>query len=268
MGTVSRSKQHRVAEIFGPTIQGEGRNVGMPCHFVRYGGCDFRCSWCDTPHAVLEEQVMRLPKMTEWDIIHSLNNLDMQDGGMSPKWIVLTGGNPALRDLSYLIELLHVRHQKVMLETQGTVYREWFGSVDDLCFSPKPPSSGMEWDFDLFQRILDKFYVDHAEVIHENPPYLKVPVFTYGDLDFAKAVHRRWPDIEMFLSIGNDNPAMPTVGNPNPDLQSFDNPREAAAVVLQNFRDWTDIILRDQELADVRTFPQQHTLIWGNGRGH
>ena len=41
-----------VIEIFGPTIQGEGAEAGLPTHFVRLGGCDYRCSWCDTMYAV------------------------------------------------------------------------------------------------------------------------------------------------------------------------------------------------------------------------
>ena len=42
----------RIAEIFGPTIQGEGALIGEPTVFVRAGGCDYRCSWCDSLHAV------------------------------------------------------------------------------------------------------------------------------------------------------------------------------------------------------------------------
>ncbi|TIU92326.1 MAG: 7-carboxy-7-deazaguanine synthase QueE, partial [Mesorhizobium sp.] len=42
----------RVSEIFGPTIQGEGMLIGLPTVFVRTGGCDYRCSWCDSLHAV------------------------------------------------------------------------------------------------------------------------------------------------------------------------------------------------------------------------
>ena len=41
-----------IAEIFGPTIQGEGALIGLPTVFVRTGGCDYRCSWCDSLHAV------------------------------------------------------------------------------------------------------------------------------------------------------------------------------------------------------------------------
>ena len=40
-----------VAEIFGPTIQGEGPHVGMKTMFVRVVGCDFKCAWCDSKFA-------------------------------------------------------------------------------------------------------------------------------------------------------------------------------------------------------------------------
>ena len=40
-----------VAEIFGPTIQGEGPHVGMKTLFVRVAGCDFKCAWCDSKFA-------------------------------------------------------------------------------------------------------------------------------------------------------------------------------------------------------------------------
>ena len=46
------AKTFPVIEIFGPTIQGEGAEAGLPTHFVRFGGCDYRCSWCDTMYAV------------------------------------------------------------------------------------------------------------------------------------------------------------------------------------------------------------------------
>ena len=202
--------------------------------------------------------------MDEWQILNRLLDIDVTEYAHI-RWVVLTGGNPALRDLSYLIELLHVRSYKVMLETQGSTFREWFASVDDLCFSPKPPSSGMEWDFNLFQQILSR-------TIMLNPParpYLKVPVFTDEDLEFALKVHQTYPDLEMFVSVGNDDPALPTVSNPNPKLIPGDNPRNTREVVLGNFKEVLEKILNSYPgLQDCRIFPQQHTLLWGNQRGH
>ena len=50
--TTASDAKIRVSEIFGPTIQGEGVLIGLPTVFVRTGGCDYRCSWCDSLHAV------------------------------------------------------------------------------------------------------------------------------------------------------------------------------------------------------------------------
>jgi 7-carboxy-7-deazaguanine synthase len=47
-----KTRTFPVIEIFGPTIQGEGAEAGLSTHFLRVGGCDYRCSWCDTMYAV------------------------------------------------------------------------------------------------------------------------------------------------------------------------------------------------------------------------
>lgn len=263
------NKRFRVAEVFGPTIQGEGRNVGMPCYFVRFGGCDYRCVWCDSPHAVLPDEVNQLKKCTEWEILHEFDHLE----GMSPTWVVLSGGNPGLLNLNHLIDLLHTRKHKVMLETQGSVFREWFGKVDDLCFSPKPPSSGMKWDFKLFDEIIIRTIASQSQwaIAEERKefllPYLKVPVFTDEDLEFAANVKFCWPNLELFLSIGNDDPYLPTVGNPRPGVRAEGNQPIAAEIVLENQREWTEKVLTDQRFDGVRIFSQQHVLLWGNERG-
>jgi 7-carboxy-7-deazaguanine synthase len=54
---VVKTRTYPVVEVFGPTIQGEGALAGLPTLFVRFGGCDYRCSWCDSLLAVLPEQV-------------------------------------------------------------------------------------------------------------------------------------------------------------------------------------------------------------------
>jgi 7-carboxy-7-deazaguanine synthase len=259
-------KKFRVAEIFGPTIQGEGRNVGIPCSFIRFGGCDFRCSWCDTPHAVLPEEVAKLPQMDAFEIIQAL---DLLSEDLSPNWVVLSGGNPALLDLGYLIHLLHVRRQKVMLETQGSVFKEWFGKVDDICFSPKPPSAGNETDLNQLEVII----AQTLGVLAENSddwftmPYLKVPIFTHEDLEYAREVRFKFSSLEMFLSIGNQDPGLPTVSRPTGFTGYPAPPLETSEIVLQDYRSWVKVILKDQDFADCRIFPQQHVLLWGNARG-
>ena len=90
---MSKARAWPVAEIFGPTVQGEGIDQGAVVTFVRFGGCDFKCSWCDTPHAVLPEHVRELERL---DAITISERLNMLDG--YARWVVLSGGNvdPAL----------------------------------------------------------------------------------------------------------------------------------------------------------------------------
>src|SRR3954447_265834 len=84
-----------VVEIFGPTIQGEGAEAGVPTHFVRVGGCDFRCSWCDTMYAVDPEIVRATAeKLSVEEIASRVAALAGR-----PEWVAISGGNPALHDL-------------------------------------------------------------------------------------------------------------------------------------------------------------------------
>ncbi len=107
----------RVSEIFGPTIQGEGALIGQPTIFVRTGGCDYRCSWCDTMHAV--DSAFRadwLPISTD-DIMHKIETLS---GGV-PIMVSLSGGNPAIQPLAPLITAGHEKGYRFALETQGAI---------------------------------------------------------------------------------------------------------------------------------------------------
>src|SRR5579864_7525809 len=90
-----------VVEIFGPTLQGEGPDMGRPAYFVRLGGCDYRCTWCDSMYAVDPGQVRLAARLTEPQILARIKAL-----AAGPNLVILTGGNPALHDLDGLIEML------------------------------------------------------------------------------------------------------------------------------------------------------------------
>src|SRR3954454_18364888 len=94
-GRLQRTRTFPVIEIFGPTIQGEGAEAGLPTHFVRLGGCDYRCSWCDTMYAVDPATVRATSERLEVaEIVERLGRLDGH-----PEWVTLSGGNPALHHL-------------------------------------------------------------------------------------------------------------------------------------------------------------------------
>src|SRR3954470_4973626 len=81
-----------VVEVFGPTVQGEGPDAGIPAYFVRFGGCDWRCTWCDSMHAVDPAEVRaHAERLTATEIVDRLRALPP-----GPGLTVLSGGNPAL----------------------------------------------------------------------------------------------------------------------------------------------------------------------------
>ena len=128
----------RVSEIFGPPIPGEGALIGLPTVFVRTGGCDFRCSWCDSLHAVdtaYRHTGAAMGTDAVWAEVFRLSN-------GNPLTVSLSGGNPAIQDFTQLIALGHAKGYRFACETQGSIAKPWFGDLDTLVLSPKPPSSG------------------------------------------------------------------------------------------------------------------------------
>jgi 7-carboxy-7-deazaguanine synthase len=245
-------KKFRVAEIFGVTIQGEGRHVGIPCYFIRFGGCDLRCQWCDSPFAVLPELVAQLPLKTVDEIVSELKALP---GGA--RWVVYSGGNPALLDLELLTEYLHNAGYSAMIETQGTIWKDWLRDLDEVCVSPKPPSSGNATGHGTIANFLS----------HLNPAraYLKVPIFDDMDYEYAREVHEVFPQYEFFLSVGNSDPTLPTVSNPHPKYKA--SLRDTQTIVLNKTRWLMEKTANDPAMRDVRVFAQMHVLSWGNQRG-
>jgi 7-carboxy-7-deazaguanine synthase len=247
-------KRFRVAEIFGPTVQGEGRHVGVPCHFVRFGGCDYKCAWCDSLHAVLPEYVKLLDRLTVNEIVSKVMDLDPVE------WVVFSGGNPALFDLMDPMMGLQEAGYLVMVETQGTMYRPWLAVVDELCVSPKGPSAKIGTALESLDR-LDSFMRCQGIRDHHNL-YFKIPIFNEDDYEFARAVRIRFPKVEMFLSIGNPYPPRGVTenGTSRPVLR---------AVLLDRTNQVIKQVLQDPEplMKTVRIFPQQHVLLWGNDRG-
>src|SRR3954454_1831515 len=99
-GRLQRTRTFPVIEIFGPTIQGEGAEAGLPTHFVRLGGCDYRCSWCDTMYAVDPRTVRETAEQLSGEgIIERVRGL-----AGHPEWVTISGGNPALHRIDALID--------------------------------------------------------------------------------------------------------------------------------------------------------------------
>jgi organic radical activating enzyme len=116
-----------VQEVFA-TLQGEGPYVGWPAVFVRLGGCNLACEFCDTEFESFESTALdTLIKKIEQTSI-GLRNL-----------VVITGGEPLRQNIEPLCTMLVSMGFHVQIETNGTLYRELPEEVDIIC-SPKVTS--------------------------------------------------------------------------------------------------------------------------------
>ena len=233
-----------VSELFGPTIQGEGALIGLPTVFVRTGGCDYRCSWCDSLHAVdsaHRHDWVSLTTQAVWQQIVDLS------GGV-PLMVSLSGGNPAIQPLGPLIRLGQGEGYRFALETQGSVAASWFADLDMLVLSPKPPSSKMATDWSAFEACLEAAGSQPETV-------LKIVVFDEADYAFARATARRYPGFPVYLQPGNHEP--PT----KDDCVHID------VEGLNNRLDWLVARLVRDRWFEARVLPQLHVMLWGNRRG-
>lgn len=255
MKAASPDKQFPVMEVFGPTVQGEGPLAGSLTHFVRLGACDFRCVWCDSLFAVIPEQVKEYAtKMTAAEIANAVQALTP-----SAPWVTVSGGNPALHDLTVLADELHDRSLLVAVETQGSVWRDWLSAVDMLVVSPKPPSSRMATE--KHQRKTLEFFEHLTE---HSPNYrwvYKGVVFTREDFDWhvhlweTLALLRGGPRGGFFLSAGT----APFHG------ESLKDTRNGVCTSYKELCEW---VVDDPAVSQhVRVLPQLHVLAWGHKRG-
>jgi organic radical activating enzyme len=110
------------------SIQGEGYNTGKAAFFIRLGGCDMGCWWCD----VRESWDASLHPLTLSDeIVNKMTQFPARSA-------VVTGGEPVLYNLDYLCSELKKKSCETFLETAGV--RKLTGKWDWICLSPKKGS--------------------------------------------------------------------------------------------------------------------------------
>ncbi|MEM9052094.1 MAG: 7-carboxy-7-deazaguanine synthase QueE [Bacteroidota bacterium] len=107
------------------TIQGEGAHMGTAAYFIRIGGCDVGCVWCDVKES--------------WDASahqqKSIEGLTQRAKDSGAEIVVVTGGEPAMYDLTELTTLLQQAGLRTHIETSGAYALT--GSWHWVCFSPK-----------------------------------------------------------------------------------------------------------------------------------
>ena len=107
------------------SLQGEGFNTGAASYFIRIGGCDIGCSWCDSKRSW---QADRHPLVDVDEIILRILKSPCRS-------LLVTGGEPTLYDLEYLTIESKKNNIVLFLETSGAY--ELSGDWDWICLSPK-----------------------------------------------------------------------------------------------------------------------------------
>lgn len=151
------------------TIQGEGFYQGHAAYFIRLGGCDVGCVWCDVKESW---NVDAHPKVKVNDLVKKAKS----SGG---EIVVITGGEPAMHNLELLTDELQKVGLKTNIETSGAYLLT--GNWDWVCLSPK------------------KFKAPHPSVF-DKADELKIIVYNNSDFDWAEEHAAKVRDTtELFL---------------------------------------------------------------------
>lgn len=126
---IHNGKNLDVQEIF-PTLQGEGPYAGTPSVFIRLGGCNLACNFCDTEFDSYKN--FSLEKILEKVVALSKNS----EGKIVRKLVVITGGEPLRQPIELLCKKLLRLKFEVQIETNGTLFRDLPKKVKIIC-SPK-----------------------------------------------------------------------------------------------------------------------------------
>lgn len=264
-------KKISVIEMFGPTIQGEGPLAGSKTMFIRFGGCDYRCTKCDSLHAVIPQAVQKhSSRMTAQEIA---DNIIKMAAPSNTPWVTLSGGNPLMWDLSELVDLLQAAGLLIAVETQGTLWHDWLRKIDCLVLSPKAPGMGEKFEPEKFLNILEK--IEMGSPNSNIPVALKVVVFSQQDIDFAldiaefTAAHEYpFRDGLKYFSLGN---FFPPKLNESFDLVDHpfgtDKGETQLELLMHDYRILLEDMCNDPRITDWRFLPQIHVLAFGNEAG-
>ena len=158
-----------LVEIF-ESLQGEGRNVGRPCVFVRFSSCNLACPWCDTD------------RQKRFSL--SLDALVAEICGHRAKSVILTGGEPTMvAGMPQLVAALKERGYWIAVETNATASRDdapWLDFIDYVACSPKA-----EYE--------DRIRLNAADEV-------RVVASSEGVVDFCRRIHDRIRATDYYIS--------------------------------------------------------------------
>lgn len=136
------------------TIQGEGYHTGKAAYFIRVGGCDVGCHWCDVKESWNAE--LHPPTLANTIVEHAKKYSDT---------VVITGGEPLMWSMDYLTKKLQQNGIKTHIETSGAY--SFSGSWNWFCLSPKKTKLPLE-------------------EVYKEADELKIIIFNKSDFKFAE----------------------------------------------------------------------------------
>ncbi len=171
--------KYALVEIF-ESLQGEGRNMGRPCVFIRFAGCNLSCPWCDTD--VRERFSLGLE-----DILAELRRFKSRS-------VILTGGEPTVAEgMPELVAALKREGYWVAVETNGTSNAPWLSFVDYVACSPKaeyPDFLRLEFADEVRVVASSESVADFCRCVRQTvsaTDYYISPCERDGNMDFATA---------------------------------------------------------------------------------
>ena len=166
------------------TIQGEGFYSGRAAYFVRLAGCDIGCVWCDVKESWHVENQPVL----------SLDSLLTEIQSVDSNFVVITGGEPAMYDLSYFVDLLKENGIDTAIETSGCYPLQ--GEIDWYCFSPKKFKAPCEEAYRKANELKVVIYHEsdikwaetHAQKVNENCLLYLQPEWSKQEKNLTKII--------------------------------------------------------------------------------
>ena len=230
-----------VNEVFGPTLQGEGPSLGKRAAFLRLGGCNLHCSWCDTKYTWDASQYDLRKENTR----RSVGDVVAQLVAMEPAVVVLTGGEPLLQQRQggwvKLLTALDDLGIDTEVETNGTQVPDAATAalVTRFNVSPKLAHAGDPPERRLVPAALQQF----SDLARAGRATLKVVVRTEADVAAAAALGGLygWPNGSVYVMAEGTTAA-----------QLLPRQRLLAQAALDN---------------GVGMTTRLHSLLWGQERG-
>ena len=136
------------------TIQGEGFHTGTAAYFIRIGGCDVGCHWCDVKESWNAE-------------LHPPTNINLivENASKYADTVVITGGEPLMWDMTPLTQNLKSHNLKVHIETSGAY--QLSGTWDWICLSPKKNKLPTQTVYDSANELKVIIYNKHDFIFAE-----------------------------------------------------------------------------------------------------